>query len=89
MKKTNKKDELVTKGYLEEQFNKLFNRLIIYLDHRFEPLEREMEKNAKFREFAADKLDWLTGKYQKFEEEHMILTHQQIELNKKLETHTH
>lgn len=88
-----KKDALVTKGYLDEvldsRFNEFFNRLVEYLDFRLEPLEEEAKKSAKFRKFTTDKLDWLVGKYTKFEEEHMILTHQQIELNKKLETHTH
>lgn len=88
------KDDLknfVTKDYLEkvldERFDQFFKRLEVYLDHRFRPLEEMAADYYKFKDYVTDKLDWLVGKYQKFEDEHMILTSQYSSINERLDTH--
>lgn len=77
--KSNKKGENVTKSYLDEQLNKMiktidkrFDRLFVYLDYRFEPLEKMAEDYPKFKDYVYDKLDWLVGKYQKLDDEHTV-----------------
>ncbi len=92
MKKQKKqKDALVTqallKETLDERFEQFYKRLEIYLDHRFKPLEAMAEDYYKFKDYVIDKLDWLVGKYQKFEDEHLILTTRYTDVSRKIDNH--
>ncbi len=61
-----------TKEYVDKRFERLFK----YLDQRFEPLDKLVNGFDEFKNKVLTNLDWLTGKYKKFEEEHTVLTEQ-------------
>lgn len=65
-------DKFATKEYVDKRFERLFK----YLDQRFEPLDRLVNGFDEFKDKVLINLDWLTGKYKKFEEEHTVLTGQ-------------
>ncbi len=80
------KDDLkvfATKKYVDKRFERLFK----YLDHRFEPLDELVNSFNDFKNKAFINLDWLTGKYKKFEEEHTVLTEQNSRNINKLDNH--
>ena len=80
------KDDLkafATKEYVDKRFERLFK----YLDHRFEPLDNLIKSFDEFKDKVFINLDWLTGKYNKFEAEHTVLTEQNNRTNDKLDVH--
>jgi len=80
------KDDLkafATQEYVDKRFERLFK----YLDHRFEPLDKLVNGFDEFKDKVLTNLDWLTGKYRKFEEEHTVLTEQNSRNINKLENH--
>lgn len=82
--KKNKKN-FITEDILNKKLDERFTRFEKYLDHRLQPLEEMAEDFYKFQDFVIDKLDWLMGKYIKFEDEHMILTNRYSSINERLE----
>ncbi len=72
-----------TKEYVDKRFERLFK----YLDQRFEPLDKLVNGFNEFKDKVLTNLDWLTGKYRKFEEEHTVLTEQNSRNINKLENH--
>ncbi|OGK17837.1 hypothetical protein A3G67_02825 [Candidatus Roizmanbacteria bacterium RIFCSPLOWO2_12_FULL_40_12] len=81
------KRAFVTKDYLDKRLDDRFDRFEKYMDYRFQTIEEILKELLKFNDFATDKLDWLVGKYQKFEDERMILTTQYSSVNKRLDVH--
>lgn len=80
------KDNL--KGFASNEYvDKRFERLFKYLDHRFEPLDNLVREFADFKDKVLTDLDWLMGKYTKFEDEHIVLTEQTSRVNEKLDNH--
>ncbi len=80
------KDDLkafATQEYVDERFKRLFK----YLDQRFEPLDKLVKGFDEFKDKVFINLDWLTGKYNKFEEEHTVLTEQNSRNINKLDNH--
>ncbi|KKP61364.1 MAG: hypothetical protein UR54_C0003G0015 [Candidatus Roizmanbacteria bacterium GW2011_GWA2_34_18] len=65
-------DRFATKEYVDKRFDRLF----LYLDNRFEPLEKMKIDFDKFKDRVYISLDWLTNAFKKFEEEHTVLTEQ-------------
>jgi hypothetical protein len=89
-------NRLVTKEYLDKKIayfmtrddlNNYDKRLKIYLEARFRPLEEMRLDFHDFKEKVLKSLDWLVGKFQKFEDELTILTGKYPEIHKKLENH--
>ncbi|PIP63192.1 hypothetical protein COY12_01875 [Candidatus Roizmanbacteria bacterium CG_4_10_14_0_2_um_filter_33_96] len=71
------KDDLkafATKEYVDKRFERLFK----YLDHRFEPLDKLVKGFSDFKDKVLTNLDWLTGKYIKLDEEHLVLSEQRV-----------
>lgn len=94
MKKTlvkkQKKDELMTKTYLDERFSSFSNKIINYIDLRLEPIEEKVQKIDsidKRLESIMKTLDWLAGKYKKFDEEYVVASEQAHRVNGKLDNH--
>lgn len=90
------KRTFVTKGDLKKGLNrfatkeyvdKRFDRLFLYLDQRFEPLDKLVKGFDDFKDKVFINLDWLTGKYKKLDEEHVVLSEQNKRTNGKLNNH--
>lgn len=86
MRKQRKKKQvnnLVTKNDLK--------RTERYLEYKIEVDKAEAKKFreefVKFKNYVYDKLDWLVGAFQKFNEEHTILSGKYSEVNEKLDNH--
>ncbi len=88
MKKQRKnKNDIVTKTYLDKVLDERFDRFKLYFDFRFERIEQMAEEFLKYKSFMLDKLDWLVGKYKKFDEEYTIISGKSIDISKTLEDH--
>ena len=58
-----------------------------YVDFEIEPVTDFKKEFKDFKNKVFDKLDWLIGKYNKFEAEHTVLTEQNNRTNDKLDVH--
>ena len=72
-----------TKEYVDKRFDRLF----LYLDNRFEPLEEMKKDFDKFKDKVFISLDWLINAFKKFDDEHTVLSEQSERTNHKLENH--
>lgn len=77
------KKTFATKEYVDKRFERLF----VYLDNRFDPLDRLVKSFDDFKDKVMTNLDWLTGKYKKLDEEHMVLSEQNRRTNTKIDNH--
>ncbi len=88
----------VTKEYFDKKFkesfkaskdytDKRFERLFVYLDHRFAPLEAMAKEFHEFKERIETLIDRVLGKYEKLDQEHTIASEQYRESSDKLENH--
>lgn len=91
-------DELVTKIYLDKRFieferkmDKKFqlntDRILNYVNHELEPLKKMSEEFYGFKNGIYDKLDWLIGAFNKFNEKHTTLTEQNSRFDDRLTNH--
>lgn len=71
----------------QEYVDKRFDRLFLYLDNRFEPLEEMKKDFDKFKDKVFISLDWLVNAFKKFDDEHTVLSEQNKRTNGKLEDH--
>lgn len=79
-----------TKNDLKEsewRLNKRIDRMTKYVDFEIEPVTDFKKEFKDFKNKVFDKLDWLIGKYNKFEEEHLVLTEQNERTNDKINNH--
>ncbi|VVA43372.1 conserved hypothetical protein [Candidatus Roizmanbacteria bacterium] len=79
-----------TKNDLKEselRLNKRIDRMTKYVDFEIEPVTDFKKEFKDFKNKVFDKLDWLIGKYNKFEAEHTVLTEQNNRTNDKLDVH--
>lgn len=79
-----------TKNDLKEsewRLNKRIDRMTKYVDFEIEPVTDFKKEFKDFKNKVFDKLDWLIGKYNKFEDEHAVLTEQTNRVNGKLDNH--
>lgn len=79
-----------TKNDLKEsewRLNKRIDRMTKYVDFEIEPVTDFKKEFKDFKNKVFDKLDWLIGKYNKFEEEHLVLTEQNERTNDKIDNH--
>ena len=85
MKKNNKKNDYVTKDYLDKKLkdlfiesknytDKRFDRLFKYLDHKFEPLNELKRDFDKFNDSTNKNLDWIVKKLEKYDQEYTIMS---------------
>ncbi|MBI2641160.1 hypothetical protein HYW87_01015 [Candidatus Roizmanbacteria bacterium] len=58
-----------------------------YIDFKLQPVEKFIAEFGHFKNKVFERFDWLMAKYQKFEDEHTILSSRQININDKLENH--
>lgn len=72
-----------TKEYVDKRFDRLF----LYLDQRFEPLDKLVKGFDDFKDKVLINIDWLTGKYKKLDEEHVVLSGQNNRVKRKLDNH--
>ena len=68
MKKTSK-NNFVTEDYLDQKFKEFWERLETYLNFRFEPFEKMRIDFYTFKDRMEKNIDWLIGKYDKFDKE--------------------
>lgn len=71
----------------QEYVDKRFERLFKYLDYRLEPLDKLVKDIDELNNKISTDLDFLIGKYTKFEDEHAVLTEQTNRVNGKLDNH--
>lgn len=79
-----------TKNDLKEsegRLNKRIDRMTKYVDFEIEPVTDFKKEFKDFKNKVFDKLDWLIGKYNKFEAEHTVLTEQNNRTNDKIDVH--
>ena len=76
-------DRFATKEYVDKRFERLFK----YLDYRFQPLDKLVKDIDELNNKISTNLDFLMGKYTKFEDEHTVLTEQTNRVNGKLDNH--
>ncbi len=91
---TKMKKIFVTKEDLKNAFtdsesglNKRIDRVIDSIDYKFNKLDKLHEDFNEFKEFVTKTLDWLVGAFKKFNEEHTVLSHQNLRTTKQLENH--
>lgn len=65
----------------ESRLNKRIDRVIKLLNFHIEPIQKFIKNFDEFKDKVFDKLDWLTGEYKKFNEEHIVLTEQTRRIN--------
>ena len=78
MKKTT--NGLATKKDLketEERLDKKINAVKNYFDFQLEPIHEFVKEFKEFKNNIFDKLDWLIGRYRKFDEELAVKTEQE------------
>ncbi len=63
------------------------DRIIKYVDFRFEQVEEKLDKVIKNVDFIMEKLDWLVKAYTKFEDEYLVLSHQYSRVDKSVDDH--
>ncbi|MEK7495554.1 MAG: hypothetical protein AAB788_02525 [Patescibacteria group bacterium] len=71
----------------ESRLNTRIDRMTKYVNFELEPVDDFKKEFKDFKDKIFDKLDWLIGKYNKFEEEHTVLTEQNKRSNSKLDNH--
>lgn len=88
--KKSKSDDLVSKKHLDKRLKKVTDELVNYINLRLEPIDLKLLKLNSIDQ-RLDKilinLDWLVGKYKKFDEEHTILTGKYSEINQRIDRH--
>lgn len=86
MKKTTIKQ---TKGKIatEEYVDKRFDRLFVYLDSRFEPLEQAVKELLEFKDSVLTKLDKLISIFSRLDQEQVVNSHQYRRPDEKFENH--
>ena len=78
------KDSLVQ---TEERLNKRIDRVMKYIDFKIKPLEEMSRDFYDFKNKVFDRLDWLIGRYQKFEDEYTVQAEQNKRILDGLENH--
>ena len=62
-----------------------------YLDYKIEDAKTKAEEFRKefiiFKDHVYKSLDWLVGAFKKFDEEHTVLSHKNVELSDTIENH--
>lgn len=71
----------------ELRLNKRIDRVTKYVNFEIEPVTDFKKEFKDFKNKVFDKLDWLIGKYNKFEDEHNVLSEQNTRTNNKLDNH--
>ena len=71
----------------ELRLNTRIDRMTKYVDFELEPVNDFKKEFKDFKNKVFDKLDWLIGKYNKFEAEHTVLTEQNNRTNNKINNH--
>ena len=71
----------------ELRLNKRIDRVTKYVNFEIEPITDFKKEFKDFKNKVFDKLDWLIGKYNKFEAEHTVLTEQNNRTNNKINNH--
>ncbi|MBI2051802.1 hypothetical protein HYT33_03515 [Candidatus Roizmanbacteria bacterium] len=103
MKKPKKqKSSAITKAYLDKRLglseqilkdsfknytDQRFDRFEKYLDYRLKPLEQMAKDFYEFKDSVSRSLDWLVGKYKKFDDEHVVLSAGYSTINDHLDNH--
>lgn len=97
-----KKSNLVTEKYLDERLGKFKSELnieidkklikfrdglLFYIDEKNKPFEEMSKDFYNFKEQVLSRLDWLIGRYKKFEDEHTILTGSYSDVQVRLDGH--
>jgi len=83
-------DGFATKKDLKDtelRLNTRIDRMTKYVDFELEPVNDFKKEFKDFKNKVFDKLDWLIGKYNKFEAEHTVLTEQNNRTNNKINNH--
>lgn len=81
---------IVTKDYLKIELNKVqsnFNGIYYRLDRLEERMDKFEQKFEEFKDQVFMKLDWLVGAFQKFDQEHTILTGNYASINGAVDDH--
>ena len=84
---SNKTNGMITKDYLDERFNLHTDRLMKYINHRFEPIEEFVKKSNSFQDHVNKTLDWIVRKLEKYDQEYTIMSARYPEMNDKLDNH--
>ena len=71
----------------EERLNKRIDRVLKYIRFEIEPLKEFNKEMREFKNKVLDKMDWLIGKFQKFEEEYMIQNEHNSRTLDRIENH--
>lgn len=72
---------------LTKKFEALKTGLIFYIEEKMKPLEESVKRSEKIWQNVSVTLDWLVGKFTKFDQELTILIARYPDLNDKLENH--
>ena len=71
----------------EDRLNKRIDRVLKYIKFEIEPLKEFNKEMREFKNKVLDRLDWLIGKYEKFEQEYTVEVEQNRRILDKLENH--
>jgi hypothetical protein len=71
----------------EDRLNKRIDRVIKYIDLKINPFEEMRQDFYDFKNKIFDRLDWLIGRYKKFEDEYTVQAEQNKRILDRLENH--
>lgn len=71
----------------EERLNKRIDRVLKYVRFEIEPLKAFYKEMREFKDKVLDRLDWLIGKYEKFEQEYTIQNEHNSRMLDRIENH--
>jgi len=72
---------------VEKRLNNRMDRIQRYMDFKINPIENAVAELIGFKNKILDRLDWLIGKYQKFEKEYTVQVQQNKRILDRLENH--
>ena len=87
--KNNTDNDLVTKKYLDERFDKNTSKIIKYLGMKFDSVDEKLEKVDKKLEMLDSilkTLDWLAKDYRDLKDEHTVQSEQYRRLDNRVTT---
>jgi len=82
-----KKDLRKSLAQTEERLYNRIDRVLKYIDFKINPFEEMRRDFYDFKNKLLDRLDWLIGKYQKFENEYTIQAEQNRRIIDRVENH--
>lgn len=71
----------------EDRLNRRIDRVLKYIKFEIEPFKEFNKEMSVFKNKVLDRLDWLIGKYEKFDQEYTVQSEQNRRILDRIENH--